>query len=297
MIKKITIDNRPRATKPNSMNFKKITVKLGAIAFMGLAFASCQKDGSDSEYELAEEAIYSKMMDQEIEEDVDMLTLHKKEFSKEEKERHFNNCAVITYDTAAFPKVITIDFGDGCEGRRGKEKAGKIIITLSDSLYKTGATRTVEFDNFTIDGNPVIGSKILENKGINSDGNMYFEHNETFKVTTDRGEISKESSGTKEWMTGFDTKTKEDDVFRLTGSGTFTSPKGTSSRTIAEPLIIDRSCGYPTQGIIEFTGGKKDDISINYGDGTCDDLAVITKDGEEKEIYLDDLKKRKRRHK
>ena len=278
------------------MNIKKISFRLGMLAFIGFALASCQKDAADSEYELAEEAIYSKMMDEEVEEDVDMLTMNKKESSKEERDRHFKGCAVITHDTASFPKVITIDFGDGCEGRRGKEKAGKIIITHTDSLHKPGAKRTVEFDNFSIDGNPVVGSKTIENKGLNGAGNIYFEHSETFKVTTDKGEISKESSGTKEWIAGFDTQTKDDDVFKLTGSGTFTSPRGTSTREITEPLIIDRSCGYPTQGVVAFTGGKKDDMSINFGDGTCDDLAVITKDGKEREIHLDDIKRRKRRH-
>ena len=78
------------------------------------------------------------------------------------------------------------------------------------------------------------------------------------------------------------------------GSGSGTCHNGnTRTMTITTPLLVDRTCGYITQGVIEMSSEDKSG-SIDFGDGTCDDVAVVTRDGESREIDLDEHRARRR---
>ena len=52
-----------------------------------------------------------------------------------------------------------------------------------------------------------------------------------------------------------------------------------------EPLLIDRSCRYPLSGIVEITRADET-MTIDYGDGECDNIAHVSKDGVTEEIEL-----------
>ena len=99
--------------------------------------------------------------------------------------------------------------------------------------------------------------------------------------------ITRKFSGQKEWLNGFGTAETDDDQFLKTGGGTITVDNTmTFERNITEALFIDRTCRYPLSGVVEIT--KDGEImSINYGDGECDNMATVTKDGIEEEIDLE----------
>ena len=62
-------------------------------------------------------------------------------------------CATVTVSPGAFPKTIVIDFGTGCTPTNGTVlRSGKINITLSDSLRKSGSVAVMTFDNYYVGG-------------------------------------------------------------------------------------------------------------------------------------------------
>ncbi len=201
---------------------------------------------------------------------------------------HLPECADITESGEAYPREIIIDFGEGCEDRRGNIKTGKIIVTISDAMVNEGATRTVTYENYTVRGNEVSGSKTLVNQGKNEEGNWIIESQSEMVINkVDEGvEIIRTSNATREWLTGFETAEKSDDSFKITGTGSITQDgSSTYSRKILVPLFVDRSCHYILSGQVELTNAEGT-ILIDYGDGTCDNTATVTKDGVTEEIDL-----------
>ena len=93
------------------------------------------------------------------------------------------------------------------------------------------------------------------------------------------------------WFT-YDVERPPEDVTAMlgepvkTGGGTI-SVNGVVKfeREIIEPLLIDRACRFILSGVIEITRNDESMI-IDFGDGECDNIAVVTKDGESEEIEL-----------
>ncbi len=198
-----------------------------------------------------------------------------------------NDCATVTVSGDGFPKEITIDFGDGCQTRKGDLKTGKILITLSDTLVNAGAVHQVEYVDVMIGDKRIDLLKTRTNTGLNATGNWVLESASELTITYADGSSSTRSSNeTIEWISGFETADREDNIMYKSGAGTGLNSKGESfERTITTPLLIDKSCDYIKSGVVEMS---KDGVvsSIDFGDGTCDQWATITKDGVSKEIDL-----------
>ena len=96
---------------------------------------------------------------------------------------------------------------------------------------------------------------------------------------------------TKETIAGYDTWFNwEDNVFVVTGSGSTTFPNGdTFSAEITTPLEFKASCktSIAVKGILSITKNEATAV-IDYGNGDCNTLVTVTKDGVTEEI---DLKK------
>lgn len=193
-------------------------------------------------------------------------------------------------DSTWWPKVITIDYGDTeCEGFYGQTRKGKIIITITGRYKTSGSVKTVELENYYINGIHVEGTKIVTNNGRNNDGNLTFTIElVNGKITTPNTiVITREFTRTREWVAGYDTWNRWDDVYFITGSASGTNFKGESyTRTILTDLEWATSCRFIKSGSIEIQVGEKSPIVIDYGDGVCDNKATVTKDGETREILL-----------
>lgn len=196
------------------------------------------------------------------------------------------DCASITVEFPEggdFPRVITIDYGEeNCQIRPNLTKRGKVIITITDSISAINAQRIITFDSFYINDQWVAGERILTNLGLNEDGNMVFDIDNDFSI----GDWSRVTSGSKTFIEGFGTPGFADNVFLIDGSSETTREDGlVVTRTITESLRVDRSCGYITEGIVNIVWNEEM-ASIDFGDGSCDNIAVITRNDQEFEIEL-----------
>lgn len=205
------------------------------------------------------------------------------------------HCAVKTHDKEN--KTITIDFGDGCIGKHGRERSGKIIISYTDRRFVPGAVHTITFNNFYIDGNKIEGTRIRTNISESTDDNL------KFRIELINGKITFEdgTSATREaiWeTTRIRTPNPINDERIRTGSANGINVDGIGyTVTITKPIVWKRGClptvrvMIPVEGVKvkEFEDGNT--ITIDYGDGTCDNLVTITKDGVSETVELRGLRR------
>lgn len=200
---------------------------------------------------------------------------------------HISSCATVTVSGSTFPKTITIDYGSGCNNGRGPKMTGKILITMSDTLITAGSIKTITYQNVTVDSMKIEYTGTIKNLGKNVNGNWVISSNYTQKTTGRNGDVVVETySDSIEWVSGFTTADKSDDVFYKTGSGSLTVNDVIKfNRTITKPLLYDSSCDYIKSGTIVLTKGT-DTIVTDYGDGTCDSVATVTTNGTTETIDL-----------
>lgn len=195
-------------------------------------------------------------------------------------------CAIVTRDEEN--KTITIDFGDGCKGPRGRTRRGKIIIAYSSEIGDNMANRIITFENFYVNNKGITGMIELRDVSINANGNFVCTKRITdLKITFRNSEsITFNGSRTREWIAGAGDDDPQNNVFKITGSLSGVSTKGRSfTHEIVEPVIVDWSCVAEgnlarVSGRIRLTKlfgfGDRTRI-IDYGDGACDnEVTIIT---------------------
>ncbi len=192
------------------------------------------------------------------------------------------SCASVTVSPGdAFPKTIAIDFGTGCTSIDGIHRKGKINVVLSDSVLKTGATAVMTFEGYHVQNYKVEGSITWTNTSTQN-GFSWTRVIENGKVTTPNGNYYWLHEGTKNVVQAAGSNTPLnllDDVYSITGDHTVTNPDGKiRTATITEALEKKVICQHVSKGKIKLQGPGHYAI-IDYGDGSCDNVATISIDG------------------
>jgi hypothetical protein len=192
------------------------------------------------------------------------------------------NCAIITV-TGNFPsKTIKIDFGTGCTSPSGVTRKGVINIVLTDSVRKPGSIATTTFDNYYVNGFKKEGTIIRTNTTAVNSGTRSFNRTvNNGKITSPAGRVWTHSSNvTITQIAGVSTPCDlTDDVYTLAGTRTATNTKGkTRTSTTQTPLQKKMNCANIDQGILNVQGTNHTAV-IDFGNGTCDNLATISIDG------------------
>ncbi len=199
----------------------------------------------------------------------------------------FGGCATRTEEQPEgtdYPLVITLDYGEDCTFFGDFSKSGKVIITLTGDPSEVGAQKILTFENFVVNGYQIEGTRTYTRTGSNS----YIVSLEGGRITTPEGAvITRTSSRIKEQISGQDTEDRSDDAYEITGSASGVNSEGQSySKTISIPLVVTGDCLWITSGVIESVVEGGSSVSIDFGDGTCDDLAIRTEDGVSEEITM-----------
>ncbi|SHF78384.1 hypothetical protein [Flavobacterium defluvii] len=212
--------------------------------------------------------------------------------------KHFlPECAVIRTVLTNNTFTKTIDFGvDGCTLDNGNTVKGKMVVSFSNDFSASTQTISYTFEGFYHNGKKLQGSKSIvrtvKSTDLLAEAHPVLTAAIDLTITFDDGSVySRKGSLVKEMTAGYNTWFNwEDNVFVVTGSGTTTLPNGdTYSAEIKTPLEFKASCrkSFALKGVVEITKNGATAI-IDYGNGDCDTLASVTKDGVTEEI---DLKK------
>lgn len=201
--------------------------------------------------------------------------------------------------SARFPVRIVIDFGiNGCSGRDGHKRYGKIIIEYTGKLTEPGGSATAVFDGFKFDSISVQGKyKITNSTAAGSNQRQFTIEITDARLTRPNGDYSlwtskrvitqTEGNGTPLFP--------QDDIFKITGSS-YGKVKHADliyswQSEITEPLIKKFTCRWIVKGIIKV---RRETLSTNsqwvatldYGQGECDSSATLTINGVSHQIQL-----------
>ena len=199
----------------------------------------------------------------------------------------FPNCVEITIMPNGDGGSIILDFGDGCQLNNGANVTG--IINLDYGAF-VGGTRTINytFEDFTYNSNGVTGGGEIVRQVANQNGNPQSTVNESITVSFPGTEVTATRDGLRiaEWVEGVGTGTWMDNVYHVTGNWNTVFTNGfTRSGEVTETLVRKLSCLYLVEGVLEI---QQEEITgaIDWGDGSCDNMATLIINGQEFPILL-----------
>ena len=197
----------------------------------------------------------------------------------------FGSCATRSYDFAT--KTLTIDFGTtNCLCADGRYRRGKILVRFTTDVNRRTAGAVVTRVDYFINDNQHIATRTFTDIGSGS-----------FTVdVTNASIIRANNGGTHSWTAnwtftrtaGFGTPQVSDDVYSVTGSATGINRKNVGyTTTIQSPLIKRADCPkYFVQGTMVITNTNSKVMTLDYGTGTCDNVATVTVNGHTRTIQL-----------
>ena len=208
----------------------------------------------------------------------------------------YGDCATVVEDEENNTKTIT--FSEDCEGKRGQTRSGTMIVTYSETQGEAGSFRQVTYDDFYLNGVKIEGTRRTEIISIDENGSK------TMRTSMTDGKMIYEDATFKtknSEMTRYThVENDEKQYSSLTGSKSAVSTEGVSfSMQITTPIKFVYNCddlGFRKRGKIPVEGIKvsidgDQTITTDFGDGTCDTLVEVTKDGEVETVDLKDLKR------
>lgn len=269
-----------------------LPVTLGLIASF-LTITSCQKTESNDKAKEEIETTFQLGSDQAIAENltadaqdvfmeaaVDNNLTGQKPVSPTEATGILGCATVSINPLMGFPKTIAIDFGAGCISPNGIARKGKINITLSDSVRKSGSTAVLTFNDYYVAGFKKEGTITWTNTSTTS-VKGWQRKIEDGKITALGGRFWLHSGLTNTVQTaGYSTpRNLLDDEFTVTGNHTVSNSNGiTATSSIVIPLEKKTACDNVSKGSIQLQGPNHMAL-IDFGNGTCDKIGTISIDG------------------
>jgi hypothetical protein len=192
----------------------------------------------------------------------------------------------VTPNDSTYPKTVTIDYGTGCLCRDGKFRKGAIILHYTKPLRAPGAVLTITLRDYYVNRAHIEGKKIITNLS-NAGVRMYSVVVVNGKVTWPNGRgFQYEKSKTVTQVRGSETITVRDDVFSIEGRSKTTYNSGvTVVKNTESPLIKPVECNWIVKGVLKIKINDRQ-LFLDYGNGTCDNKAVLTWGGGERIITL-----------
>ena len=184
--------------------------------------------------------------------------------------------------------TVVLDFGtEGCLDLKGNTRKGSITLIYSGDRR---ISHTVIFTDFYLNGKSIEGTRTVNRTSLLP---------LTTEITLTDGKITwpdnsfatREASHTRIYNIDLQNPQSETIVIQRGGSATGVNRKGRNySVEITKDIVFKRGCVelpifIPVSGTKVIQAGART-ITIDYGDGSCDNKATITVNGESKEISL-----------
>lgn len=195
---------------------------------------------------------------------------------------------------ALFPVRITLDFGAGCLGRDGHFRKGKVSTVYTGRLLEPGKSATTTFEGYSIDSISVQGTHRITNTTTGQ---------RQFTVEVEGGRLTQPGGNQHQWnsrrvitqVQGEATLHPADDVLQVTGNSSGSVQRGDLlvnwSGAIEEPLWKRFTCRWISKGVVVtqrdgLPSGTAWKARLDFGTGDCDNKAVLTIHGKERQITL-----------
>jgi hypothetical protein len=193
-------------------------------------------------------------------------------------------CATLTRTGTKSEGILRVDFGDGCTGPRGNVRAGAIVVTHSGDWRAAGSKWSFSYENYSVNGVQLEGERTVT---IVSTSDSLVVSDVTLvggKITWPDGRVATREVNRRREHERHENHLLDRLIIYGTAQGTFRNGRGYSIE-ILERLIYRRACGVegviiPVSGVKLIKHGDRE-LTVDYGDGTCDNIVLLTnKNGE-----------------
>lgn len=191
------------------------------------------------------------------------------------------DCATITVtpNDSTYPKTVVIDFGDGCLGRDGKFRSGKLVLHFTGPIRRPGSVVTLTFVRYHVNRVSIQGTKIFKNLSQPPVHKWSIEVNDgQVSFPNGRG-YSYEGIKYVQQIAGMLTRTVRDDVYQIEGRSKTIFRNGTTIiLNTVDPLIKAVACHWISDGTLKIKINDRE-LRLDYGfpnNGDCDNKALLT---------------------
>ncbi len=188
-------------------------------------------------------------------------------------------CVTITLTQNGNLKTLTIDFGSqGCLCNDGKTRKGKLIATAAN-FNTLNVLRTLTTENYYVNDYHIEGTITRNITRDISDHSREAQIVENLTITNPGNTVVYTRSGTLTRIYDYNTPgTPLDNTLTTWGQVNITRPNGNQITRVvdqATPLFYKNSCHQFVSGIAHITTNNHN-YTIDFGNGTCDDVATVS---------------------
>ncbi len=278
-------------------NLKKWNIT-GMVLATTMVLVSCSNE--DSSESISEDVITvtelklndeSELISEEIitiGEDVYAVDEISSSFKGSYSSNYLPDCVTITTVVTDTSKEKTIDFGDGCELPNGNVLSGIIYLSYLKNMELATKTLELSLQNFTFNDVLVEGSASIVRMRSNTDGNPQSDAVANFSgLWPDGSSVDFTGNRTREWIEGYGSGFWGDNVFSISGKGTYTGKSdNVFTKETITPLRRELACRFIVSGVLEVSRNDAT-ASLDFGDGSCDAKGTLTHpDGTSEEVLL-----------
>ena len=203
-----------------------------------------------------------------------------------------DNCAALHSDSNN-EFTLVYDFNSNCNfPNNGRPRFASLnILKNQPTQYNHRTVLMVEYyelNNYIFSGK--VNIDIAEEQDMKvyhiSTENVHIKHknNESFAWSCQQKITWKQGSHTTYFLNG--NTAFDDDIYHVEGYSTYTSHDGkTYTATIITPIEKNTSCRWIQRGVMSLDLGEKDKQMLDFGDGVCNNLVLISVDRWNKAIH------------
>lgn len=190
----------------------------------------------------------------------------------------FGPCVTVTLTQNGNMKTLTIDYGStGCVCSDGKTRKGKLIATATN-FNQINVIRTLSTNNYYVNDYHVDGNITRNITHVAADSSRTVELVENLTITAPNGTdiFTRTGNQTRILYIGIPGH-PIDNTLTTWGQINIQRPNGTQisrSADQATPLLYKNSCHQTVSGIAHITRNNHN-ITVDFGDGTCDGTATV----------------------
>ena len=196
---------------------------------------------------------------------------------------YMGQCVLATLDLTSLPYTLTIDFGtSNCLCADNNYRRGKIIVTFTGSYFESGTVVNYSFEDYFVNDYQVSGTMTVTNMGRNELQHLYWH------VVVDGHIVKPNNGGTTywtsdryhEWVEGEGTWEPWDDAYLVRGTASGITSEGVNyTVTTISDLKKNVNCQWIVSGVLNIQAVGWPLMTIDYGDGTCNNAATATVNG------------------
>lgn len=179
---------------------------------------------------------------------------------------------------------ITVTFEGECEGEDGRYRSGSLILTWEGELFGPDFSYTITFDGFIVDDHQLDGSITVSD--------LVIEQNHIgFSVVVSDGRLIYPDQTDITYGQDLTYDIDFNEPLSVTVEGSLTGTNRSDKSYVAEtrdPIKWIDGCDHPVSGSFTASFDGRPALTVDYGDGTCDNQAILSRGSESLTVDIED---------